>query len=360
MQLSVFRDYGAKGGGEDDTLAFGKAWNAACSSSTPASLVVPNGKTYLLKPITFSGPCKSTVQVMIMGNIEASSNPSDWKGKNQRIWILFGSLNNLQVGGGGTINGNGRPCKDAPTALTFTSCSGLTVNNLIVKDSQQIHVEFKNCDNVVASSLTISSPQNSPNTDGIHVTGTTNINITNCNIATGDDCISIVTGSHTVRANGITCGPGHGISIGSLGEDGSNDQVSDVIVDTATLSGTSNGVRIKTWQGGNGYANSIIFKNIKMNNVENPIIIDQSYCDSKKPCKQQRSAVKISNVQYKNIKGTSASRNAINFNCSKNVPCSDILLEDINLVEEDGEAKSFCSNVVKLTKQGDVFPSPCN
>ncbi|KAL6982348.1 galacturonan 1,4-alpha-galacturonidase, partial [Sarracenia purpurea var. burkii] len=63
-----------------------------------------------------------------------------------------------------------------------------------------------------------------------------------------DDCISIVSGSKYVKVMDITCGPGHGISIGSLGKDKSKDTVSDVNVNGATLSGTTNGVRIKTWQ----------------------------------------------------------------------------------------------------------------
>lgn len=37
-------------------------------------------------------------------------------------------------------------------------------------------------------------------------------------------------------------------SIGSLGADNSADYVSDVVINRARLSGTMNGVRIKTWQ----------------------------------------------------------------------------------------------------------------
>lgn len=37
-------------------------------------------------------------------------------------------------------------------------------------------------------------------------------------------------------------------SIGSLGAGNSEDYVSDVVVNRAKLSGTTNGVRIKTWQ----------------------------------------------------------------------------------------------------------------
>lgn len=70
------------------------------------------------------------------------------------------------------------------------------------------------------------------------------------------------------------------ISIGSLGKDGSEDHVFDVTVTGARLNGTMYGVRIKTWPGGSGYATNITFQNIQMDNVTNPIIIDQNYCDT--------------------------------------------------------------------------------
>lgn len=40
-------------------------------------------------------------------------------------------------------------------------------------------------------------------------------------------------------------------------------------------------------QGGNGYVRGIRFENVRMDNVDNPIIIDQFYCDSPKSCRNQ-------------------------------------------------------------------------
>ncbi|XP_057488003.1 polygalacturonase [Actinidia eriantha] len=359
--------FGAKGDGGDDTKAFEKAWKAACSSTSSAVLLVPK-KNYLVRPITFLGPCKSDLTMQIYGTIEASDDRSDYR-KDGRHWLVFDSVQNLRVEGGGTINGNGQiwwqnscktnkalPCKDAPTALTFYKSKHVIVKNLKIENAQQIHVSFDNCVNVQASNLMVTAPENSPNTDGIHVTGTQNIHISSCVIGTGDDCISIVNGSRKVRVNDITCGPGHGISIGSLGYGNSEAHVSDVVVNGAKLCGTTNGVRIKTWQGGSGSASNIKFQNVEMHNVENPIIIDQNYCDQDKPCQEQSSAVQVKNVVYKNIKGTCASNVAVTFDCSKRFPCRGIVLEDVDLEIEGGAAaKALCNNV-EISETGVVSP----
>jgi hypothetical protein len=104
----------------------------------------------------------------------------------------------------------------------------------------------------------------------------------------------------------------------------------------------------------------IVFQNMVMENVQNPIIIDQNYCDSAKPCKNQKSAVEVSNVVFKNIRGTTISMDAIKLSCSKDLPCSDIALEDIDLKLQggQGEIESTCQNA-KWRTSGHVVPLPC-
>ncbi|XP_023521323.1 polygalacturonase-like [Cucurbita pepo subsp. pepo] len=361
-------DFGAKGNGQDDSKAFELAWKEACSSSK-AMILVPKGRTYYLKPITFSGPCRSPLTLKIDGMIKASPRMSDYD-DDRRHWLKFEGVDNFVVEGNGIINGNGKkwwqnsckvnkelPCRGAPTAVTFYQCINLVVANLKLENAQQMHLTFQKCTNVQALNLRVVAPENSPNTDGIHVTETQNVIIRNCVIGTGDDCISIVSGSRNVRAMDITCGPGHGISIGSLGAGNSEAEVSNIRVDRALISGTSNGVRIKTWQGGSGYAKNIMFQNVVMNNVSNPIIIDQNYCDKEeKSCPQQNSAVKVSNVVYKNIRGTSASDDAIRFDCSKSSPCQDISMLGVHLVRQgDDVATASCENV-RLKNRWKVYP----
>ncbi|KAK7341164.1 hypothetical protein VNO80_24089 [Phaseolus coccineus] len=361
-------DFGAKADGRDNTEAFGKAWSEACSRG--GVLVVPENRIYRLKPITFSGPCRPNTAFMLYGTIEAWTQMSAYQ-EDRQHWIIFDSVSNFRVGGGGTFNGKGKnwwqnsckattnlPCNDGPRpkAVTFFQCKNLEVRNLMFKDAQQMHVTFEGCFNVIASNLVIRAPGDSPNTDGIHVADTQNIAISNSDIGTGDDCISIISGSQNVRATDITCGPGHGISIGSLGADNSEAEVSNVVVNRATLKGTTNGVRIKTWQGGSGYARNIKFLNIMMQNVTNPIIIDQYYCDQAKACQEQNSAVQLSNVLYQNIRGTSASEVAIKFDCSRAVPCRQIYLQDV-ILEPQGRGGTIatCANV-RYVNRGKFFP----
>nr|XP_017239809.1 PREDICTED: polygalacturonase-like [Daucus carota subsp. sativus] len=136
---------------------------------------------------------------------------------------------------------------------------------------------------------------------------------------TGDDCISIGGGSKKLRINDIICGPGHGISVGSLGKHGDYDDVDDVEIIGAVFTGTTNGARIKTWQGGKGYARNIRFEHILCQNRDNPIIIDQFYCDHEK-CEDHDSAVKVSDVKFVNVMGTSKRETAVKIECSKTVP----------------------------------------
>ncbi|KAI8544344.1 hypothetical protein RHMOL_Rhmol08G0289300 [Rhododendron molle] len=366
-------DFGAKGDGvNDDTKAFEDVWKLVCSFPSRAKVVIPAGKTYLVRPIIFEGPCRSKLTLEISGTIIAPEDPDAWAGLNPQKWLEFQRVNHLTVEGGGIIEGMGQewwarsckinttnPCHHAPTALIFHRCKNLKVRNLMVLNSQQMHMAFKSCDRVAASHLRVLAPGSSPNTDGIHISASTRVQIKNSVIGTGDDCISIVGNSSGIQIRSITCGPGHGISIGSLGKRNSSVQIHDVVVDGAFLSNTENGVRIKTWQGGSGFATNIAFQNVWMENVSNPIIIDQYYCDSPVTCQNQSLAVKVEDISFVGIKGTSATEEAIKFACSETFPCERLYLEDIQLVSYSGDSTtSFCWEA-QGSCSGLVYPPPC-
>lgn len=91
----------------------------------------------------------------------------------------------------------------------------------------------------------------------------------------------------------------HDVSVGSLGKYRHEEDVRGIVVKNCTLSGTDNGVRIKTWPGSDSSsASGMLFQDIIMNNVKNPIIIDQRYCDRSSKCTKEVGFIRhISSVQ---------------------------------------------------------------
>ena len=74
---------------------------------------------------------------------------------------------------------------------------------------------------------------------------------------------------------------------------------------------------------------------------------------------QSNSRVKIRDVRYENIRGTSATQVAVNFECSHVLPCEDIVLGNINLpFKGAGQPTSICNNV-KGHAFGKQFPNSC-
>lgn len=57
------------------------------------------------------------------------------------------------------------------------------------------------------------------------------------------------------------------------------DGVANITVANSVFTKTQNGVRIKSWaRPSGGFATNIMFRNLVMRNVGNPIFIDQNYC----------------------------------------------------------------------------------
>ncbi|KAG7014865.1 putative polygalacturonase, partial [Cucurbita argyrosperma subsp. argyrosperma] len=324
--LSYFNvlDYGATGNGKtDDSEAFLKAWNDACAATEDnPTLYAPFGKTYLLKPLKFQGPCKSK---QLGGTLMAPSK-DEWPSDGEDKWVQFYDVDSL-------------------TALFFHNCNGLRLSKMKHINSGKNHISINDCNNVVISNIHISAPDESPNTDGIDISQSKNVLIQNSFITTGDDCIAINNGSSNINIVGITCGPGHGISIGSLGKDGDYNVVENVYVRNCLLKDTQNGVRIKTWEGGYGYARNITFEKIILENTKNPIIIDQYYSAFAYARKHMGREIKVSDVTYREVHGTSANENAIILNCSR-ARCTNIIINNVNIRTSTPvtEAKSICQN----------------
>ncbi|KAL9997042.1 putative endo-polygalacturonase [Helianthus debilis subsp. tardiflorus] len=222
--------FGAAGDGvSDDTKAFENAWKQACSTAKSV-LLVPPGRTYLVNATKFRGPCSGKLIIQIDGTIIAPDEPKNWDPKSPRNWLSFTNLTGTTIQGHGVIDGSGhkwwaasckrnktnvkssyfliisstlinlltqclffpllflllvQPCVGAPSAFTIDQSSAIKVKGLTFQNSQQMNFVISHCQSVRIYSVLVSSPEDSPNTDGIHLTGSTNVVIQNSKIATG-------------------------------------------------------------------------------------------------------------------------------------------------------------------------------
>ncbi|OMO81107.1 Glycoside hydrolase, family 28 [Corchorus capsularis] len=362
-------DFGAaQNGSADSSEAFLEAWDYVCSKETEkVSLIVPENETFLLHPVTFNGPCKAKeIEFQIQGKLISPISPKTWEGHDKGKWITFSKVSGLKIKGNGEINGRGwgwwnQSCRDhRGLAMIFQSCKNSSLSEVRMVNSAQTHVLITGSDDIIVEGLMISAPETSPNTDGIHLSSARNIVIRNSVIGSGDDCVSIGDQTSNVDISRVKCGPGHGISIGSLGRAGNYVQVQNIRVSKVVFNGTTNGARIKTWQVGKGFVRGVTFENLIFHSVKNPIIIDQNYCDVRGACKELQTGVRISDVAYRNLWGTSSTAVAITLNCSRSVSCTGLLLHSVWLKSamSGKNVTSTCTNAHGATV-GVVHPAPC-
>ncbi|CAD6231224.1 unnamed protein product [Miscanthus lutarioriparius] len=351
--LSVLSFGAAADGVTDDAEALVAAWQVACRVPR-ATVLLPSGHRFLLSPVTLQGPCSTKLTLQIDGTVLAPPEMGSWpKPRRPLQWLNFKWLQDFSILGAGTVDGQSvtslqsasSPANNTsqtstehwhspgikPTLIRFYNSFNVTVRNIRITNSPQCHLKFDSSGGIKAKNITISSPGDSSNTDGIHLQNTRDVEIKSSSIGCGDDCVSIQTGCSNVHMKNVVCNPGHGISLGGLGKDYSLACVSDVVAENIIVQNALYGVRIKTWQGGVGSVRNITFSNVRVANVATPIAIDQFYCDrGGARCANRTGAVAITGVAYRRVVGT-YSFQPVRLACSDARPCTGVSMVDVRL-----------------------------
>ncbi|URE01688.1 Glycosyl hydrolases family 28 [Musa troglodytarum] len=231
------KDYGTAGDGQtNNTKAFVAAWSVACAVQGKATIVIPEG-AYLLGPTIFKGPCNGIMVMQVIGQLLASTHLEAYN----QYWLHFQYINGLVVEDltdKELLHGLITNAKDR--LQTPTHELGIRfVMNAAIKSISSIdmffHIHIFRSRNITFDSIKISAPGDSPNTDGIHIANSANIQVSNSVIGTGDDCISIGSGCTNLTIFRVLCGPGHGISIGSLDKNAGEKDVIGLYVSKCNL-----------------------------------------------------------------------------------------------------------------------------
>jgi len=264
-----------------NAAAISAAMNA-CSNGGGGTVVIPAG-TFQCDPMNLSN--LSNVNLQVDGTLQAEDMADFNSGPNgYSYYIYWKNAHSDMLSGTGTIDGNGASwwasTGTRPKFLNFSNGQVVAVENVTLQNTPKEGITFSGTKttDITINGVTITSPSNSPNTDGIDPNGK-NFLIENCDISTGDDNIAIKSGStggnppNNVIIRDDVFGYGHGLSIGGQ----TNYGVNGVTVTNCTFINTQNGIRLKAGRGNGGVVQNLSFSNITMTNVANAIYITSWY-----------------------------------------------------------------------------------
>jgi polygalacturonase len=168
----------------------------------------------------------------------------------------------------------------APRLIQVTSGTNFILHDITLKNAPKFHVVIDSTVGFTVWGITINTPPDSPNTDGVDPSRTKNGVIAYTKISTGDDNIAVKGGGPTVVDGLIVAhnhfGRGHGMSIGSE----TNGGVRNVSVCDLSLDGTDNGLRIKSDSSRGGLVQGIAYSDICIRNSRHPLVFDPYYSSS--------------------------------------------------------------------------------
>lgn len=278
-----------------DTEAFQSAINQL-SQSGGGKLIVPAGKYYIG---TVQLKSNITLELLSGAEIYGSKNLEDYyvngyvHNELGEVLSLFYAINeeNICVFGNGSIHFNGSSFmnwneifkytipRDNHTQeeleetvvqnierpnqpIFFHNCSNITFSGISLIDASCWTLTFSECNIVKVIGITINNHMRIPNNDGIHITASCDVIISNCQITCGDDCIAItcitnwdvvcrnITVSNCVlksRSAGVRCG--HRES-----------KVKNVILNNLVISETNRGICM--FVGENAFVEDVIVSDI--------------------------------------------------------------------------------------------------
>jgi polygalacturonase len=199
--------------------------------------------------------------------------------------LISVSGKNAAIMGPGTIDGRGDLVSGTPRLVQANDTTNFIVYNVTMSHAGKEHLYVEGGSGFTAWSLSVRTPANTKNTDGIDIDSITDVTVIDSYIEDGDDGIAIKTNSGpasniTVRNN--TFHGTHGMSIGSQTFKG----VTNVLWQNNTVYGTdefgnvstdNNGIRIKSDADCGGPVKQVTFDSTCMTGVKHPLVFSANY-----------------------------------------------------------------------------------
>ncbi|KXL49328.1 MAG: glycoside hydrolase family 28 protein [Acidomyces sp. 'richmondensis'] len=323
------------------------------------------------------------VDIDIQAYIQFTNDTDYWQAnafhfyyQNATTFFVLGG-EDVNVYGGGMLDGNGQIWYDLyaqndlilrPILFCVDGLNGGSISDIYYRYSPQWNNFLANSTDVVYQGINIGGHSHSnntaKNTDGWDIYRSTNCVVQNSIINNGDDCVSFKPNATEILVQNLFCNGSHGISVGSLGQYvGEIDIVENVYVYNISMNNASDGARIKVWPGspaelsgdlqgggGSGRVNNITYQDMVIDNVDYAIEVTQCYGQKNLTlCFEYPSNLTISDITISNIHGTTSTKYEPISGyvvCSSEDVCSNIVLNDIDVVAPDGAKNYFtCGDI---------------
>ncbi len=260
----VVTEYGAIGNGENlCTRAIQKAIDE-CELNGGGRVYVPPGRYLTGSLILKSGVGLYLERNSVLyGSGDLSSYPAG-------VLISARNAENVSIEGRGEINGNGRrfwksdslPLKRPHGLIRFEDCRNVVLKGVKLHNSPKFTLYLENCSLVQIDEIEIENTLDSPNTDGIDVTNSSNVFISKSFIMTGDDGICLKSNrldrnvENVVVSNCIIISDDTALKLGT----GSKNTISDCIFTNIVIPEATNGVGLFMNDGG-------VFERLQFSNI---------------------------------------------------------------------------------------------
>ena len=173
---------------------------------------------------------------------------------------------------------------NAPKMINFQQSTGISLSGFTIHNAPLVHILLGRANGANVTQVTIVTPTPDHttsafpyNSDGMDLSGSSNIQVDRLDFTDGDDNIAMEAGGggpvNNITVTNSTFRAGHGLSIGSE----TNSGATNVTANNIRFIGTDNGLRIKSDMSKGGLVDSIQYSDICMTSVGNPIVIDPNY-----------------------------------------------------------------------------------
>ncbi|KAI9369155.1 putative exopolygalacturonase B [Aspergillus egyptiacus] len=305
------------------------------------------------------------IEVQLDGELKFTDDVPYWQANHfyydfQRsiTWWRWGGRD-IKIFGKGLMNGNGqrwynefagqeildpdntyyRPILFVTENATRLSVEGITQLNSPCWTNFMVNSKEISFDDIFINAFSTNASAEPKNSDGFDSINTNGLRVTNTRVDVGDDCFSPKPNTSNIFVQNLWCNNTHGVSMGSIGQyPGVLDIIEHAYIENVTLLNGENGARIKAWAGegvGYGRVNNITYKNIRIENTDLPIVLDQCYFNIEDDeCAAFPSKVNVTNIVFENIYGTSSGNEGdivAELICSPGAVCEGIELRDINI-----------------------------